>query len=120
MLGLGGRTPNIKSIAPNQKGIFYLSGKGGNFSFIASFETDSIPQKITKEASKSISSAIRHWSDYLVCLKDVNVFKKRVGIKEIVNELELTKNKAMWGSSLQGGLRRISEKDFKKIISLSK
>jgi len=118
--GVGSNTPYTGNIRSGQRGVFYLTGKHGKFSFISSFKTKTEPIKISKEAEKSLSPIITYWSTYVIYLKEFNAFKKRVDIRKIADKLDLTKNKSSWGAALQGGIRKISEKDYRMIVSLSK
>jgi len=115
--GLGARTPFVKKIKTNDRGVFYLAGKSGQ-RFIAKFTIASNPYPISQR-SKDVHPAIRSWCDYLINLKNMKVFKSDVRVDEIKDQLELTKGTFFWRSCFQGGIRKISEKDFNSIVKAS-
>ncbi|MBI2084626.1 MAG: EVE domain-containing protein [Candidatus Aenigmarchaeota archaeon] len=117
--GLGWRTPNVRRITNGDKGLFYLSGNGWQC-IIGQFEISSEAIKIETDNKQNTSPILLYGAGYFVRLKKFRSFKRYVKIANIKNQLELTKKSAFWGTVLQGGTRKISEKDFNYILNISR
>ena len=100
------RTQHRRSIRPGDKVIFYKAGKDGK-KFIGE-------AKVASEAEKTSSLV------YSVKLKNVEVWKKGVEIRNMLQELVFIGNQSIWGNYLQGGVTRITERDHGTIVSGSK
>ena len=55
-------------------------------------------------------------ADYGVLLKDIDIWQKPKPTEELIPHLKFIENKEFWGAYLQGGIRQITEEDFKTII----
>ena len=53
---------------------------------------------------------------YYLHLENIRIFKKPIGIKELVNDLEFIKNKKNYGLDMLTGVVKISQNDFNYII----
>ena len=53
---------------------------------------------------------------YYLHLENILIFKKPIGIKELVNNLEFIKNKKNYGLDMLTGVVKISQNDFNYII----
>lgn len=91
-------TQNRKNLQIGDNVIFYEAGLGGQ-KFLGTSSINSEVKKTTR-------------LDYFVELNNINVWKKNVKVKDLLNKLDFIKDKQVWGRFLQGGVRRISEKDF--------
>jgi len=100
------RTRYRKDIRPGDVVIFYKAGSIGQ-RFIGKAE-------IGSEVEKSGSI------DYSVQLKNTQVWKKSVKIRNILHELAFIRNPSVWGFHLQGGIARITERDHDLIVLKSK
>jgi len=102
-----GYTVNRKKIQPGDRVVFYKAGEG-NKELIGTAETASAIKGEEKEI------------DYAVELRNISVWKKKVLMKPLVAKMSFVTHKAQWGLSMQGGVIRISEKDYNTIIAKSK
>ena len=99
-------TPNRRQIQEGDKIVFYKAGYG-NMAVLGTAETSSE----VKPQNGSI--------DFTVGLRHIEVWKKRVLMKPLVGSLDFFVSKEQWGNKLQGGVLRISEKDYNTIASYS-
>ena len=99
-------TPNRRKIQEGDKIVFYKAGFG-NMAVLGTAE---------------ISSEVKPQKggiDFTVGLRNIEVWKKRVLMKPLVGSLDFVASKETWGTKLQGGVARISEKDYNTIASYS-
>lgn len=95
-------THHRKAIKKGDKILFYLGGKPN--------------KKIL--GSAVLSSRIKTESDeFSIGLDDVEIWKKSVMMKQVLEEIDFIKNKKNWGIYFQGGITALTEKNFKKIIN---
>jgi predicted RNA-binding protein with PUA-like domain len=115
-------TPNQKKLKINDQIVFYSSStykKPGQL--IATAVVDEIINGNSKDYIKS-EIFIDKTISVTVNLKCINIFKKTITLKDIKDYLEFTKvkNDKKWGATLIGGVRKITENDFIKIMSFAK
>lgn len=114
--GLSSRTQYVNQLEKNDKGVFYLAGEDSH-SFIASFEIDSEAYKLSIEEKKKLNPDLTYFSSSCVNIRNIKVFKKPVKIYELLKLLDMTRNQTAYGYLLQGGVRKITEGDYKKIAN---
>jgi len=108
------RTPNLKIIKKNDEILFYIAGRKENsHSFVGKSIIEEI--EISKENLVDADKITNLVSGYII-FKDVKEFKKIKKIKSILNELDFIVYKKNYGVYLLGGVIKISENDFKKIL----
>lgn len=91
------RTNNRMNIKKGDKILFYLAG--------------SHRRKIVADAV--LSSSLKDDGDeFSIGISKIKLWKKQILIKSFVESLEFIKNKAKWGVFMQGGVVRITDKDF--------
>lgn len=121
--GINEHTRNKKQLKPGDRIIAYAAGRreyGGNFLGIAELrsETKTTTAKIRSDVSDP-KGEMHILSTFYVQLHNSVVFPNKVLIEELRQELafiQRVKNAKKWGSALQGGVVRISEKDFELIM----
>lgn len=96
-------THNRNNLKVGDKVVFYKAGIDGK-KFIGTAKITSDLERTTK-------------IDYLVRLSDVKVWKKTIGIDDLINNLDFILDKQYWGRFLQGGVKKITEKDFLTITA---
>lgn len=96
-------TPHRMDLKSGDCVVFYKAGRDGQ-KFLG---TAKIASELRTERGKITGS---------VDLADIATWKKSPGIKEMIADLDFIFNKRMWGASLQGGVIRIPESDFLKIL----
>lgn len=58
--------------------------------------------------------------DFFVKLANIELFKKPIMIKEILHSLDFIQNKGNWGIYFQGGVSKLPNTDYKKILNMDK
>jgi len=53
--------------------------------------------------------------DFYFELKDIILWKKKNSIRPLVEKMDIFEDKKQWGRYLQGGVKRLSKKDFETI-----
>jgi len=96
-------TANRRKLSEGDGIVFYQAGIGGQ-KFLGQAE---VASKIKKEGDKI---------DYFVGMKDVKVWKNHVEMHPLINSLDFIADKNAWGRHMQGGVRKLSRKDFTTII----
>lgn len=100
---LGHRTPNRARIDSGDKVVFYQSGVKGR-KFLGSAEISTV----TKNSDQFIFGHV-HFSK-------IRIWQEPVDIYRILNELSFITNKRRWQCYFQGGIRKISRKDYERIL----
>jgi len=104
---IGLKTPNRSKLRPGDKILFYASGEGKK-EFVASGELD----------SEFLSNDNRIYGH--VELKNILIFEKTVRIKPILDKFSSFKNNRYWGLFFQGGVRKISQKEYNLVIRMNR
>lgn len=108
-------THNLKIIKKDDEILFYIAGKNFNSqSFVAKSVIDKI--EILKEVIIDADKNKNIVNRYLI-LKDVEIFKEIKKIKSILDDLNFIKVKRFYGAYLVGGVIKINNEDFNKIIN---
>jgi len=114
MWGIDYNTQNKEKVHAGDLALFYISSRNNQF-FIARCRVKSklIRKGITKGNDLTILFP------YYLKIGDVRPFSKFVRIRPIKNRLKFIKNKKMFWSHLQGGIKRIPLEDFETICDKS-
>ena len=99
---IGRRTPNKRKISTGDKVLFYQGGEGGG-RIVASAELTSGLQEAEN-------------FDSFVEIEDFRLWENPVNIKTMIERLSFIKNKKHWGVYFQGGIIKIAEEDYRKLI----
>jgi len=114
--GLGEKTPNRKLLAKGDKVIFYVGIPDKIFAGIATIASKVIT--LSDKQKNELGHGIEFYKpDYGVFLDEIDVWVLPPSAKELAPHLQFIENKEYWGSYLQGGVRQLSEDDFKTILS---
>ena len=91
------RTSNRLNIRKGDKILFYLAR----------------PPRRKIIANAVLSSEVKeNGEDFLVGISRIRLWKKQVSIKPFIESLEFIKNKVKWGGYMQGGIVKITDKDY--------
>jgi predicted RNA-binding protein len=108
------RTKFRDKLSVNDKIIFYIAGTGpGRQSFIASANINNIvdlKKETTVDPDKSGVQIFKY-----IELNNMNIFKKKIIIDEIINELNFIENKKNYGLYFVSGVSKIDELSFNLI-----
>jgi hypothetical protein len=110
------KTPFLSEINKDDYVTFYIAGnKKNKKTFVASAQIKQfvIPSENIVDPNKT-KKIIKK---YLV-FKNINIFKNPIDIYSIIQKLSFIKNKKHYGAYLVGGVAKINEDDFEKIISI--
>jgi len=102
---IGRKTPNRGRLSEGDKTLFYQGGEDGG--------------KVIASAELASSLQQHENADSFVKIKNFEVWKKPIDIRALTDKLSFIKNKRHWGVYLQGGIVKISEVDYNKIIRKS-
>ncbi len=112
--GLGERTPNRRYLQKGDQVVFYLGLPAMAFTASATLASDSFAlseeQKIKYSHGKKVYEA-----DYGVILEDLRLWETTHLVKDLVATLKFIENKENWFAYFQGGVRQISEDDYRVI-----
>jgi|ERR1041385_486108 predicted RNA-binding protein len=114
------RTPHQQELNAGDEVLFYVAGSGDpdRYHFIARAEV----------SGPRVRSA-RRWHElpawlgtqgpplYDVPLRSMIRLAQPISIKPLIRQLSFICNKTRWGTSLQGGVRRISNEEFTLILN---
>jgi hypothetical protein len=117
--GLGERTPNRRSIQKGDQVVFYVGLPRKVFAASATILKASF--QLSEEEKERLSHGTKFFrADYGVLLENVQMWEQPRPAEELVPKLSFVKNKEFWFASLQGGVRQISEQDYRTICEGSK
>ena len=116
--GLHPTTQHRATLQSGDNVIFYLAGPGGGFIGRATLISGAYIDK-TKESDNWWFN--RSETNYRVDLTNVEKWERVKPIQPILSELSFIKNKKTksWGAYLQGGVRKITDDDYRIIIDSS-
>jgi hypothetical protein len=112
--GLGERTPNRRSLHKGDRVVFYVGLPRKVFAASATLSSDSF--QLTNEQKEKYGHEKKFYrSDYGVILTDIQVWKTPHLVEDLVPNLKFIENKESWFAYFQGGVRQVSEDDFRTI-----
>lgn len=113
--GLGERTPNRRYLQKGDQIVFYLGLPIMGFAASATLASDSFAlsdeQKGTYWHGKQVYEA-----EYGVLLENIRPWETTRSVKDLVASLKFIENKENWFAYFQGGVRQISEADYRTIV----
>ena len=112
--GLGERTPNRRYLQRGDKVVFYLGNPILTFAATALLGSDSFTLSEKQKSQYDHGKPIYH-VDYGVILDDVQYWETPRSAKDLIPSLKFIENKENWGAYFQGGVRQLSEEDFRVI-----
>ena len=108
------RTSHINEFMERDNLVFYIAKNGKNSkSLVASASVNKVEK--LDDLVGDPDNKFKMLSYYLH-LENILIFKKPIGIKELVNNLEFIKNKKNYGLDMLTGVVKISQNDFNYII----
>lgn len=114
--GLGEKTPNRKNLAAGDSIVFYIGNPIRAFSATAVLAGPSF--SLSQEEREELSHGKEFYrAQYGVRLERVDVWPERRPIETVLPNLTFIENKKSWGTYLQGGVRSISEQDYRTIVN---
>ncbi len=112
--GLGEKTPNRRYLQRGDKVVFYLGNPRKVFAATATLV--SVSFQPTKEQQAKYDHGISIYRpEYAVFLESVQVWDAPRPVEDLVPSLKFIENKDNWFAYFQGGVRQVSEEDFRTI-----
>ncbi len=103
---IGKKTPYRSRLLAGDKILFYQGGEEG--------------RKIVGLAELASSLQQTERSEDFVIIKNFKLWDNPVEIRVLLGELSFIRNERHWGAYFQGGVVRISEEDYRKILKAGK
>lgn len=113
--GLGERTPNRRYLQKGDQVVFYLGLPVMAFAATATLASDSFALSDVQKRQYAHDLPI-YETDYGVRLENIRLWETHRPIKDLVASLKFIENKENWFAYFQGGVRQISEDDFRAIV----
>ena len=112
--GLGEKTPNRRSLKKGDLVVFYVGLPRKVFAASAQLDSDSF--ELNKEQKENYGHSKKFYSpDYGVMLTNVQIWKTAHFVEDLVPNLVFIENKENWFAYFQGGVRQVSEEDYRTI-----
>jgi len=112
--GLGEKTPNRRTLQKGDRVVFYLGLPQKTFAATAGLASDSFELNNTQREKYEHNNTF-YISNYGVLLTDIQVWDNPRSVESLVTDLRFIENKESWFAYFQGGVRQISEEDFRTI-----
>jgi restriction system protein len=113
--GIGEKTPNRKNLKNGDKVVYYQGIPVKGFSGIATLASSCFELKETDKKKFSHEKSF-YSTPYGVLLEEIKIWSKPKLAEELISQLTFIENKEFWFSYFQGGVRQISEDDYRIII----
>ena len=112
--GLGARTPNRRNLKKGDMVLFYKGTPSMSITASAILASDSF-ELTDNQKTEFDHGKLAFRPDFGVMLEDVQLWDHTHYIKDLIPNLNFIENKINWGSYFQGGVRQLSEEDFRTI-----
>lgn len=113
--GLGERVSNRYYLEPGDKVVFYLAGIDGH-KLLGTCILDSGYYALSEEDKQNLWHGPFFRSAHGVWLKEVRAWKSPKSIHSLIRKLQFIEDPFVWGTYLQGSIRRISDDDYNTIV----
>lgn len=112
--GLGERTPNRRYLQKGNQIVFYLGLPAMTFTASATLASDSFA--LSDEQKGRYWHSKVYEAEYGVLLENIRPWETTRPVKDLVASLRFIENKEHWFAYFQGGVRQISEDDYRTIV----
>ena len=117
--GLAQKTPNRKNLQKDDRVVFYVGSPVKAFAGTASLASASF--ELSESERRELGHGQRFYtSQYGARLEDIDIWPTRESVEELVPGLLFVENKEFWFAYFQGGVRQVTEEDFKAITGEKK
>jgi hypothetical protein len=112
--GLGEKTPNRRSLQKGDVVVFYVGVPQKMFAASATLASD--PFQLTQDQKEKFGHGKSFYrSEYGVLLTGIDIWKTAQSVQALVPNLRFIENKESWFAYFQGGVRQLTEDDFRTI-----
>jgi hypothetical protein len=112
--GLGEKTPNRRALKKGDNVVFYVGLPRKVFAASAQLDSNSF-QLSTEQKEKYDHGKKFYHTDYGVLLTNIQVWDNPHFVEDLAPSLSFIENKENWFAYFQGGVRQISEEDYRII-----
>lgn len=113
--GIGEKTPNRKNLQRGDRVVYYIGSPRKSFAGTATLGSSCF--ELNQPQKKEFGHGKRFYTaDYGVLLEDIDVWPRQKSVEDLLPDLGFVENKEFWFSYFQGGVRQVTEEDFKAII----
>lgn len=112
-------TPNIKKISSGDKVVLYIAGRNRRY-FCADFSISGPIVDIKLQGKDERERFVFNLFNLSCSIKDINLWKENLPIKDIKQDLEFIIDQKNWGLFFRQATKIIGEKDYNLIINKSK
>jgi predicted RNA-binding protein len=113
--GVGEKTPNRRSLTRGDRVVFYIGLPRKVFAGTAILASSCF--KLNDSQKREYGHGRQFYTaEYGVLLEEIDVWRSPKHVEEFVPKLKFIENKEFWFSYFQGGIRQITEEDFKTIV----
>jgi hypothetical protein len=113
--GLGERTPNRRYLQKGDQIVFYLGLPVMAFAASATLASDSFALS-DEQKEKYWHCKKVYETEYGVLIENIRPWETTRLVKDLVTSLKFIENKQNWFAYFQGGVRQISEDDYRTIL----
>ena len=113
--GLGERTPNRSYLQKGDQLVFYIGLPIMAFAAYATLASDSFALS-DEQKGKYWHGTKVYEAEYGVLLENIRLWETTRSVKDLVASLKFIENKENWFAYFQGGVRQLSEDDYRTII----
>ena len=110
--GISSQTNNLRNLNAGDKVVFYLTSPAMAFAGTAIISSTVLNEE---EHERLIREEVFLNEEFGVRLADIDEWEEHIPAKTLLAHLRFITNKEKWGTHLQGGITRISEKDYEVI-----
>ena len=112
--GLGEKTPNRSSLQKADSVVYYIGSPAKVFAGCAVLGSNS--WKLSEEERDRLWHGKKFYrAEYGVILEQIAIWDRPRGIETVLPNLAFIENKEFWYTYFQGGIRQISEEDFRTL-----
>lgn len=112
--GLGEKTPNRRALQKSDQIVFYVGNPRKVFAAQATLASDSF--KLSKDQQAKFGHNKKFYqTEYGVLLDNFQVWDSPRRVEDLAPKLKFIENKENWFAYFQGGVRQVSEDDFRTI-----
>jgi len=113
--GIGQKTPNRKNLQKGDRVVYYVGSPRKVFAGTATLGSACF--ELNESQKKEFGHGKGFYTaEYGVLLEDIDIWPRQKAIEELLPDLGFVENKEFWFSYFQGGVRQVTEEDFRVII----
>jgi len=113
--GIAEKTPNRKNLLKGDKIVFYVSNPEKYFAGTAILSSSCI-ELSDSQRKKYAHGRELYTQDHGVLLEEIEIWSKPILVQDVLQKLKFIENKEYWGAYFQGGVRQLTEEDYRTII----